>query len=110
MYMWLYKEDLASGVMVRLDEVDKYIKDGWLDTPDKWGKKGVHPVDGWETPEVRKVSGWTNEPVEETDEDSLEDMTKKELEIYAREQFDVELDRRKSKPNLIKQIKELENG
>lgn len=108
-YMWLYKESLETGVMVRLDEVDAYIKEGWLDTPDKWGKKGVQPVDGWEVDEVVKVV----EEVDTTladDDCSLEDMSKDELELYAREVFGVELDKRKSKANLIKQIEELENG
>ena len=106
MYQWLYKEDIASGVMVRLDEVQSYLEDGWLDTPDKWGKEGVVALKGWDyiTPSKSKTV------VEEETEGSLEDMTKGELEIYAREQFNVELDRRKSKANLIKQIEELENG
>lgn len=100
MYMWLYKKDLASGVMVRLDEVDEYIKDGWLDTPDKWGKKGVVAVKGWDyvTPVGKD---------DDNDEASLKNMDEKELVIYAKEQFGVKIDKRKSKPNMIKQIEAL---
>lgn len=37
----------------------------------------------------------------------IEDMSKKELEKFARENLDVELDRRLSKPKLLKQVAEL---
>jgi len=112
MYMWLYKEDLASGVKVRLDEVDEYIKDGWLDTPDKWGKKDVQPVDGWEVEKVSVKVEKVPVKVEEVEEEecSLEDMDKSELLQYAKALFEVDLDKRKSKPNLIKEIEALENG
>jgi hypothetical protein len=101
--------------MVRLDEVDSYIEDGWLDTPDKWGKEGVEPVDGWvkgdSGPVVEKVAVTADtEPETPIDDCSLEDMTKNELEMYAKEVFGVDLDRRKSKANLIKEIEALENG
>ena len=73
--------------MVLLEDVEKYQKEGYV-YPEELGRK----VD------------------EESDESDLNDMSKSDLEIYAREQFDVELDRRKSKANLIKEIEALEDN
>lgn len=39
----------------------------------------------------------------------LEEMTKDELELYTREKFGKELDKRKSLDNLLKEIKKLED-
>ncbi len=122
MYTTLYKESIEHKITVRLDEVEEYIKDGWLDTPTKWGKEGVVAVKGWDyitpaagkkEPEVKKnrmlnlkdegLGGFAI-----SNEGSLEDMSKADLEVYAREMFNVELDRRKSKANLIKEIEALE--
>ena len=44
---------------------------------------------------------------EKTDEVDFEAMTKRELETWAREELDHELDRRKSKATLITEVKEL---
>ncbi len=106
MYQWLYKEDIESGVMVRLDEVDEYLKQGYVDTPDKYGKKGVVPLDGWDA--VKPVV--VEKPAVADDESALIDMTKNELELYAKAQFGVDIDKRKNKDTLIKQIEALENG
>lgn len=110
MYQWLYKETIETGIKVRLDEVQGYLEDGWLDTPDKWGKEGVVALKGWDyiTPVTSK--GKTAKAAVKDDDCALSDMTKNELELYAREQFNVELDKRKNKATLIKQIEALENG
>ena len=86
-HQWLYKDSIENGVMVLLEDVEKYQKEGYV-YPEELGRK----VD------------------EESDESDLNDMSKSDLEIYAREQFDVELDRRKSKANLIKEIEALEDN
>ena len=44
---------------------------------------------------------------EETDEVDFDAMSKRELETWAREELDHELDRRKSKASLIAEVKEL---
>ncbi len=41
---------------------------------------------------------------------NFKDMTKKELEIWARENLDLELDRRLSKTKLVKQVEDLYPG
>lgn len=85
MYKWLYKDTLESGVMVLLEEVDDYYAEGYVDTPDDYNK------------------------VVDEDESDLESMSKDDLELYAKEVFNVDLDKRKSKANLIKEIKALED-
>ena len=87
MYQWLYKGSIDNGVMVLLEEVEKYQKDGYV-FPEDLGKQG------------------TEEAVDE--ESALEDMDKDDLELYARKMFDVEIDRRKSHKNIVRQIKALE--
>jgi len=44
--------------------------------------------------------------IEDADDINFEAMTKLELEAWAREELDIELDRRKSKSKLISEIKE----
>ena len=44
--------------------------------------------------------------IEDADDINFEAMTKMELEAWAREELDIELDRRKSKSKLISEIKE----
>lgn len=52
--------------------------------------------------------GWGEEPG--ADVDSVENMNKEELEIHAR-QFGIELDRRKSRKNMLKDFeRELDDG
>ena len=58
-------------------------------------------------PVVEKVAPVVEEtPVEETTDVSLESMSKKELEKYGRT-LGVELDRRHSKKDLIKELKDV---
>jgi len=59
------------------------------------------------TPAVEEVSPVVEEtPVEETSDVSLETMSKKELEDYGRT-IGVELDRRHSKKDLVKELKDV---
>lgn len=94
-------------------------------TPPNFQKDAVPTLKGWTHPktgellksqritqaEINEYLGVTPEPkvVEEVavDVDVLEEMTKDELETYAREEFDVELDKRRSKKKLIDRIKTL---
>ena len=57
------------------------------------------------TPVVEEISPVVEEtPVEETSNESLETMSKKELEDYGRT-IGIELDRRHSKKDLIEEVK-----
>ena len=46
--------------------------------------------------------------VKKVEESSLSSMTKDQLEAYAQEKFDVDLDKRKTKAALIEEIEEME--
>ena len=46
--------------------------------------------------------------VKKVEESSLSSMTKDQLEAYAQEKFDVDLDKRKTKATLIEEIEEME--
>jgi len=85
MKTWLYKDTIESGILVNIEDVPKYSKEGYVDSPDNYNKPGLEAT-------------------------SLQDMDKEELEIYAREVFNVELDRRKNHKNLVKEVKALEDG
>jgi len=54
--------------------------------------------------------GGCEEIVEEEVKVDFDDMTKREIETLAREEFDVELDRRHSKSSLIAQYESLKNN
>lgn len=68
------------------DEAEDYYASGWVDTPDKF------PKDEQEANTVL----------------DLMDMSKSELEEYARE-FGIELDRRKTKANMLNDFEEALN-
>jgi hypothetical protein len=55
-------------------------------------------------------NGGCEEIVEEEVEVDFDDMTKREIETLAREEFDVELDRRHSKATLVAQYESLKNN
>lgn len=86
-HQWLYKDSIENGVMVLLEDVEKYQKDGYV-YPEDLGK----------------------EVAEESDDDSLESMSKEDLKTYALAQFGVTLNKQKSHANLIKEIEALEDN
>lgn len=92
MYQWLYKETIETGIMVLLEDVPKYLKEGYVDTPDNYGKKD----------DSKK------ETVEDSIEDDLDAMTKADLEIYAKTMFGVDIDRRKNNKTIVSEIRALE--
>lgn len=99
-------------------------------TPPAFQKDAVPSLKGWHHPktnellksqrisqsEIDEFNGVTVEPeveeeiiIDTTNDipDELEAMTKRELETYARENLDVELDRRSSRKKLLDQVSEL---
>lgn len=99
-------------------------------TPPAFQKDAVPSLKGWHHPktnellksqrisqsEIDEFHGVTVEPeveeeiiIDTTNDipDELEAMTKRELEAYARENLDVELDRRSSRKKLLDQVSEL---
>ena len=99
-------------------------------TPPAFQKDAVPSLKGWHHPktnellksqrisqsEIDEFNGVAVEPeveeeiiIDTTNDipDELEAMTKRELEAYARENLDVELDRRSSRKKLLDQVSEL---
>jgi hypothetical protein len=86
--------------------------------PPAFQKDATPSLKGWHHPrtnELLKCARHTQDQVDaymkpakpvEVEEVSvdIEDMSKKELELFAREHLDVELDRRKSKETLLNQL------
>lgn len=71
------------------DEAEELLKSGWYDSPAKFPQKGEN---------------------DHGELDDLKDATKEQLERYAKEVFGVDLDRRKTKANLLKEIGELHDS
>ena len=60
--------------------------------------------------EIKIGKGRKSPPATTTVDPLYEQMTKRELETYAREKFNVDLDRRHNKKRLLNQIHKLEKG
>ena len=96
--------------------------------PPAFQKNAVPSLKGWHHPKTNELLKSTRHTQAQLDEffgvvvkepeeivvdttsdipGEIEDMSKKELEKFARENLDVELDRRLSKPKLLKQVSEL---
>ena len=86
-YQWVYLDTVETGVMIDRKDMAEYEAKGYVDTPDNYKKPG----------DSKYVSSL------------LEDMNKAELEVYAREVFGVEIDRRRSHKNLVAEISKLED-
>lgn len=54
--------------------------------------------------------GWWKEGEEAPKNPTLNSLSKEDLESYAKKKFGVDLDKRKSIQNLIKEVEALENG
>ena len=115
---WIYHETEEPKI-INSDEYEKYNKEGWLDSP--------APFLNYED------IGLDSDKIKENDEDelakaslsfdaveglvdlsngklNLEEMTKNELEEYAKKHFEVDLDKRRSKKRLVTEIRELLDG
>jgi len=98
-----------------------------------WCKNAIPTLKGWKHPTRREIlqsrsftqaeiDEWmaanggapapapAPEPVVEENSDDLKSMNKDELEEWAREHLDLELDKRKTKKALIAEIEENRNG
>lgn len=82
---WVYHPEEKAKI-VWDDEAKELHKQGWFDSPAKFPQKG------------------------DKDQGDLSQFTKIQLERYAREVFGHELDRRKSKANLLKEIEALHDS
>ncbi len=118
MKTWIYHETEQPKIIDQ-KEYNSYKEDGWLDSP--------APFLSYED------IGLDSDKIKDKDEDelakaslsfdaveglvdlsngqlNLEEMSKNELETYARKHLDTELDKRRSKKRLIAEIRELLDG
>lgn len=86
---WLYHPE-HEPVLVTWEEAEELKKQGWVDTPAKFKNKENTDSAAIPTP-------------------SFEDMTKVEIDEYGKE-VGIELDRRKTKANMIKDLTEFLDG
>jgi len=107
---WIYHKTDAPKI-INSDEFKGYEKDGWKDSPAEFCKTtdfGVDPKDA----EKVQMLGESIEGVADriNGELNVAVMDKEQLEMFAREHFNVELDRRKRIGALRKQVKKLIEG
>ena len=111
---WVYHETEAPKI-VEGDQVEAHYSSGWADSPARFLKLESVGIDKAKTDagdeqETRKAQS-VLDSVQGITESlngalNLDDMDKSELEDYAREHHSIELDKRRSKSNLVKQIRE----
>lgn len=83
---WLYKDTLATGILIELEDEADYKRQGYVDTPDDY----VDPSEVIAT--------------------ELQDMDKSQLKEYAKTTFGVTLDLRKNHNPLVREVQALEDG
>jgi hypothetical protein len=104
---WIYHSTLPPQI-INSDEFEKFSDDGWADTPAKFAKIKDFGVDESDASAVQ-VLGESIEGVKDrlNGELNLNVMNKSELEEYARDHFNVELDCRRSVKKLRSEVKAL---
>jgi hypothetical protein len=107
---WIYHATEEPKI-INDSEFEEYEKEGWADTPAKFVNIKDAGIDV-DNPDQVQQFGEAIEGVKNSLNGALNinNMDKKDLELYAREHYDVELDRRKSLKKLRNQVKELING
>ena len=104
---WIYHAELEPKI-IDSSEFDEYEKEGWADTPAKFAKIKDFGIDE-NDPAAVQVLGEALQGINDrlNGELNIDVMKKRELEDYAREHFNVELDCRRSLKALRKEVKEL---
>jgi hypothetical protein len=107
---WIYHAT-NEPMVINSDEFEGYSDDGWSDTPATFAKIKDFGVDE-EDPSAVQVLGEAIEGVKNrlNGELNLDVMKKRELEDYAREHFNVDLDSFKSLKSLRSEVKALIEG
>lgn len=107
---WIYHAT-EEPFIINSDEFKGYEEKGWKDSPAEFCKTTDFGVDPKDSEHVQML-GDTIEAVADriNGELNVEVMDKEQLEMFAREHFKVELDRRKRIGALRKQVKRLIKG
>lgn len=107
---WIYHETEEPKI-INSDEFESYKKEGWADTPATF----VNIKDAGIDPDNQEQVQQFGEAIEGV-KDSLngalnvDNMDKDELEVYAREHYGKELDKRKGIKRLLKEVKQMIHG
>lgn len=104
---WIY-HSTEKPKIINSDEYKKHEADGWADSPVKFAKIANFGINGDDPSEVQ-VLGEALKGVSDrlNGQLNIEVMKKKELEDYARDHFNVELDCRRSLKALRAEVKKL---
>ncbi len=107
---WIYHATEQPKI-IDSNEFEAYEKEGWADTPAKFVNIKEAGIDPDNQEQVQQF-GEAIEGVKDSLNGALnvDNMDKDELEAYAREHYGVELDKRRSRKKLLKQVKELIHG
>lgn len=107
---WIYHAT-EKPFIINSDEFDKYEKEGWKDSPAEFCKTTDFGVDPKNEDNVQAL-GDTIEGVADriNGELNIDVMDKEQLEMFAKEHFKVDLDKRKRVATLRKQVKKLIEG
>jgi len=107
---WIYHKTKAPKV-INSDEFETMKALGWSDTPADFILIADFGIDG-DDPSQVQVLGEAIQGVKDAANGALniDTMNKKELEVYAFDHFNVELDGRRSVPKLREEVKNLIKG
>ncbi len=104
---WVYHPDHEPKI-INSDEFDSHKKDGWLDSPASFTKIETFGVDPEDAAKVHTLGEAINGVKDRLNgELNIEIMTKKQLEDFAKEHFNIDLDRRKKVGDLREQVRGL---
>ena len=112
---WIYHETEKPKV-INSDEYEKYNKEGWQDSPACFIDHAdigldAEKIKNNDEEEIVKASRVFDQVEGFIDclngELNLENMSKQELEDYAKKHLDIDLDKRRSKKRLMAEIREL---
>jgi hypothetical protein len=107
---WIYHKTEEAKI-INSDEFESYKEKGWADSPSCFVKTTDFGVDPKDKEKVQAL-GEAIEGVADriNGELNIDVLDKEQLEMFAREHFNIELDRRKRVGTLRKQVKKLIKG
>lgn len=104
---WIYHASKQPKI-INSDQYEEFEALGWADSPAKFAKIADFGVDADNAEQVQ-ILGEAIEGVKDAANGALniDVMSKKQLEDYAKKNFNVDIDRRKGIKQLRKQVKEM---
>lgn len=107
---WIYHETEEPKI-IDSDDIASFEEEGWRDSPAPFVKIADFNVDTDDSAGIQQLGDSVQGVADALNGAlNLEKMTKDELEDYAKDNFGIDIDRRKSKSNLIDEIQALIDG